>query len=697
MKRYLLCFSILLILLFHVKLLLPDEKEKEFLKKYTKKVDLENLKEFKNLDFKLMSTSNKKIPYKYTVIDKSIKKHGLPTSYNFIDEKGAPNIITDQGNCGCCWAMATTTALSYRYFKKGITVDLSPQYTLSCFHKTCKSGLDQFSASLNLIKNGTVTKTCFPFHSVNDNIMPECPTSCEDNKDNGKKEEFKKYMAKNLYTTLNDDIEKDFYDIVIMIMDQLIKNGPVVSSIFIYDDFRKWVHKKESFGEKVCSEEIYSYDGFSGNEGYHAVVITGYGKIGTKYYWLIQNSWGEAFCDNSFTKIEFGQIGIERVSFFEPQNVSKIFESPKKISLEFKNISNDNCSLDIAVLNNGEDDWKDTVEIKLQNSDNHKYFSYFCGLNTVKIKGRDIKKINCHYSKKNLDSYEGIYRYMGYNSLGEENIFNLDDSFNKAYLHFYGNNLISYMDSSNTPFYHISEEGSIICFKYNNSEYTKLTTKFYLEFGKDKIELSNCKINEMANWDKFIYCNITKDEIKSFKEKVGQSLKSSLIYGANCHTIKSEISIYLLNTTINPVFRIKHFSILNQQPLDDIILAVLSADIEGNITNYWKNENKFYTLIRIKKDNKNETFIMECSTELSSNTTKNYLITGIIRNPKRIKYNHKNSEFYLLPYYYIDQKNPQDAFEIIINKEMKSEGNMKSSSSFYYFKYLYLLIILLLI
>ena len=40
-------------------------------------------------------------------------------------------IIKNQGYCGSCWSFASSTALSYRFHKKGINVDLSPQYPLS--------------------------------------------------------------------------------------------------------------------------------------------------------------------------------------------------------------------------------------------------------------------------------------------------------------------------------------------------------------------------------------------------------------------------------------------------------------------------------------------------------------------------------------------------------------------------------------
>ena len=69
-----------------------------------------------------------------------LNKYKFPSSYNFIDNVNPPVHIKNQESCGCCWAFAATTALAYRYFKKGVTVDLSPQYMLSCFSGDCDSG-----------------------------------------------------------------------------------------------------------------------------------------------------------------------------------------------------------------------------------------------------------------------------------------------------------------------------------------------------------------------------------------------------------------------------------------------------------------------------------------------------------------------------------------------------------------------------
>jgi hypothetical protein len=122
--------------------------------------------------------------------------------------------------------------------------------------------------------------------------------------------------------------EKNFLDLVTLIIDELITNGPLSVRYNIYEDFY-------SLGNKsMCgSDYVYTYDEKSEVLGGHGVVIVGYGFQNNKFYWLIQNSWGYEFCDDGFIKIEFGQVGIEEFAFSEPyfhkENVTekKIYQS----------------------------------------------------------------------------------------------------------------------------------------------------------------------------------------------------------------------------------------------------------------------------------------------------------------------------------------------------------------------------------
>ena len=83
----------------------------------------------------------------------------------------------------------------------------------------------------NLVKNGTVTEECLPYSSSNGSNTESCPLKCK----NGDDLVF--YHGKNSYSTEEDYTQKNFYDIVTIIIDQLITYGPIVSSFTVYDDF----------------------------------------------------------------------------------------------------------------------------------------------------------------------------------------------------------------------------------------------------------------------------------------------------------------------------------------------------------------------------------------------------------------------------------------------------------------------------
>ena len=82
-------------------------------------------------------------------------------------------------------------------------------------------------------------------------------------------------------------------------MDQLVNSGPVTAQINYYKDLVELGSKSN------CKSTIYKYDGKSELVTSHAVVIVGYGHEDSKYYWIIQNSFGEDFCDGGLAKIEF--------------------------------------------------------------------------------------------------------------------------------------------------------------------------------------------------------------------------------------------------------------------------------------------------------------------------------------------------------------------------------------------------------
>ena len=270
------------------------------------------LEQEKSKLFETISENNIQTEYKNSIeynpkkIKEIIDKYDFPEHYNFIEETEAEIHPKNQGKCNCSWSIASTTALSYRFHKKGIKLDLSPQYGLSCYFKNCSSENYLIDSQLNLIKDGTVEEDCLPFNSQDGNITEKCPEKCK----NGS--ELIKYYSHKPYTTEKYYSEINFYDIIILIIDELIKNGPLVAQVDLFQDLIEFNNNKEK-----CINDIYRYN-IENNKyiGKYFVTIIGYGYSNNKYYWIVQNSLGIDSC--ILSKIEFGQIRIERIAFSEP-------------------------------------------------------------------------------------------------------------------------------------------------------------------------------------------------------------------------------------------------------------------------------------------------------------------------------------------------------------------------------------------
>ena len=245
-------FSLTLI---QVQLNLRAEKRQELLDKLTTKISFsdigQNLDRF-NYDKYLEGDSFHQMSYDINEIKTLMNQYGLPESYNYFDKTGAEKIVKNQESCGCCWSFSSTSALAYRFKKYGIDVSLSAQDGVSCFKKDCQ-GTNLLDPQLNLVKNGTVTEECFPFKSSDGETIPKCPSQCEDGS------EFKKYHAQNAYAASNN--QDHFKELVILVMDQIVTQGPIVAGFDIKADF-------DSFGtdHQKCKNEVYTYDGFQNLE-----------------------------------------------------------------------------------------------------------------------------------------------------------------------------------------------------------------------------------------------------------------------------------------------------------------------------------------------------------------------------------------------------------------------------------------------
>ena len=644
-------FIVLLYIIFISKVLLklPDEKRKNLLSKLTKIVSLENInqleKDFYSNDFK-----DTKIEYDPQKIKKLMDEYQFPQEYNFLEDINATIRVKNQENCGCCWAHASSSALGYRYQKLGKNIDLSPQYSLSCYIRDCDAGNYLIDPQLNLVKNGTVTEECLPFSSQKGTNIEKCPEKCKDGTD------IKKYYSRNAYMTQDYYSAETFYDIILIIMDQLITNGPVVSSITAYQDFM------ELHFDPKCPNEVYSYDGTSANLGGHAVTIVGYGLLNGKYYWLIQNSWGEEACDKGFVKVEFGQIGVEKVAFSEPY-IPDEEATPQEIPVKFDYID-ESCYLNVF-SNLSYDNWINTLDINFKNEKTSKDFNFQCS--STSFFGQS-NKLKCYFEIKNYFGDLGKFVFNGSDSLGRENIFNLDDSFNGKSFYYWGiNEIMTYWEFY--QYYFVSGKGSKIMFKYisygNEGEFLN---PLYPNSETNKA-LSDCHTIEL-NLESWVYCNLKEEEINYFEDFAAEdATKNPMVYNALCGNKQNTYTrVYKLNKNYFPVFKVDSLIIPNKIKITKNDKLLITAQIEGSTT-YFQGSELLVAFVDVEKNGANFSIALFCTNEVPTSKVKPHNIECIpnLKDGASLQFDN----IYLLPYYI--PYNIKYVYEIFIKDTIKGK------------------------
>ena len=196
---------------------------------------------------------------------------GLPEEFDWRKlHELAP--IEDQGNCGACWAFATTaTFQDVMRITKGEKFDLSEQYLLSCASPgrwTCKGGF--FAHDQHMVPKGAVMAYEYPYTGSD--------SACRQNIIYRWKLTSWKYIA-----------EKPTVE---QIKTAIYKHGPVavaISADSAFTNYRGGV-----------------FQGTTATALNHAVNIVGWGKG----HWIIRNSWGQSWGEKGWGRIRFGANAI---------------------------------------------------------------------------------------------------------------------------------------------------------------------------------------------------------------------------------------------------------------------------------------------------------------------------------------------------------------------------------------------------
>jgi len=199
----------------------------------------------------------------------------VPTSVEW-GLKGAVATVKDQGQCGSCWAFATSAVLeSWWFIKNGLTgkiQDLSAQQLVDCSKDTCYGcqGGWPYKALEYVESKGLCSWTGYGPYTARDGTCKD--TQCQPVITAG---------ALTGYTNVSGEPG----------ILQALQQGPV--SVLVEADTSAFqFYHSGVLDSPSCGSQID-----------HAILATVYGTEGGKNYWNVKNSWGASWGDKGYIRI----------------------------------------------------------------------------------------------------------------------------------------------------------------------------------------------------------------------------------------------------------------------------------------------------------------------------------------------------------------------------------------------------------
>lgn len=200
-----------------------------------------------------------------------------PSSFDW-RTNGVVNSVRDQGQCGSCWAFATTAnAESVWAISSGNLLDLSEEFLVDCasgvgyFNLGCNGGQPD-SAFKYMINNGQCSEASYPYTAGTTKKAGNCQ-QCT--------------AAPVHFSGCYDVAPNDQVSLMAAVYTQ-----PVV--IAIEADTRYF----QSYSGGILDSPS------CGTNLDHAVEIVGYGSENGLDYWIVRNSWSSSWGENGYVRIK---------------------------------------------------------------------------------------------------------------------------------------------------------------------------------------------------------------------------------------------------------------------------------------------------------------------------------------------------------------------------------------------------------
>ena len=197
----------------------------------------------------------------------SLGATSVPASYDFCGTTGC-TAVRDQGDCGSCWAFATTGVFEQAVKKLGTTRNFAEQYLLDCNSQgyDCNGGWLDFAD----IKNGDALESCDAYKATEGT----CKSSCT------------KYNSVSTWAYVGSSSSVPS---TASIKAAIYKYGPVAAGVYANTAFENYVSG--------------TFSGKASGSPNHAILLTGWDDA--RGAWRLRNSWGSSWGDGGYMWIKY--------------------------------------------------------------------------------------------------------------------------------------------------------------------------------------------------------------------------------------------------------------------------------------------------------------------------------------------------------------------------------------------------------